>query len=100
MIVLRPSSRDEAGDGGKTMTSEELRRMTIEHAADNLHGKRWDAGNQFGSGFFGGGLMAAARGGAEAALQARSRLVKTHSPPQPRSPKINKPLLSSHASLL
>lgn len=81
MDVLRSSSRYDAhgaGDGGKTMTSEELRRMTIEHAADNLHGKRWDTGIQFGSGFFGGGLMAAAREGAEAALQARSRLVKTH----------------------
>ncbi|CAM9788084.1 unnamed protein product [Ectocarpus fasciculatus] len=59
------------------MTSEELRKTTIEHAGDNHHVDPWDAGA--GSGFFGGGLgggRGARRfGGAEAASQARSRRV-------------------------
>lgn len=60
------------------MTSEELRKTTIEHAGDNHHVDPWDAGS--GSGFFGGGLgggRGARRfGGAEAGSQARSRRVR------------------------
>lgn len=63
------------------MTSEELRKLTLEHAGDNHHVDPWDAGA--GSGFLGGGVSGAGarRGrsgrfvGAEAAAQARSRRV-------------------------
>ncbi|CAN0338952.1 unnamed protein product [Ectocarpus sp. 6 AP-2014] len=58
------------------MTSEELRRITIDHAGDNHHVDPWDVGA--GSGFLGGGLGGGRRGrfgSAEAASQARSRRV-------------------------
>lgn len=57
------------------MTSEELRKITIEHAGDHHHVDPWDAGA--GSGFLGGGAAGGwgAGLGAEAASQARSRRV-------------------------
>lgn len=74
----RTTDRDQGDE--PTMTSEELRKLTIEHAGDNHHVDPWDAGA--GSGFFGGGLGggggrgARGFGGAEAASQARSRRVR------------------------
>ncbi|CBJ33248.1 hypothetical protein Esi_0448_0010 [Ectocarpus siliculosus] len=73
----RTTNRDQGDE--PTITSEELRKLTIEHAGDNHHVDPWDAGA--GSGFFGGGLgggggKGARRfGGAEASSQARSRRV-------------------------
>ena len=56
------------------MTSEEFRKITIEHAGDHHHVDPWDAGA--GSGFLGGGLSGRwGFGSAEAASQARSRRV-------------------------
>ena len=76
----RASSRtaDDSAASGPGMTPEKLRNMTIEHAGDNHHVNPWDSG--FGAGFFGGGLNGGGggrgRGGrAEAAAQAKSRLV-------------------------
>ncbi|CAN0289312.1 unnamed protein product, partial [Hapterophycus canaliculatus] len=60
------------------MSSEELRKITIEHAGNTHHVDPWDAGA--GSGFLGGGLGPSGWGrgrfgGAEAASQAKSRRV-------------------------
>eukprot|EP00903_Cladosiphon_okamuranus_P005898 g5832.t1 len=71
----RASKNSSRGDGEEPrMTSEELRKLIIEHAGDHHHMNPWDAGA--GSGFLGGGLSGRwGFGGAEAAAQARSRRV-------------------------
>lgn len=86
MALFRRASDKTDDDGTENrprMTSEQLRKMTIEHAGDNHHVNPWYSG--FGSGFFGGGLggggAGGGRGGAQGtqeAAQAKSRLVNVY----------------------